>query len=74
MPMPKPPCGTDAVAAQVEVPLEGLLRQVVLLDALQQQVVVAEALAAADDLAVALRARARPRTSATSGRCGSGFM
>ena len=42
-----------AVAAQVEVPLERLLRQVVLLDPLQQQIVVVEALAAADDLAVA---------------------
>ena len=30
-----------AVAAQVEVPLEGLLRQLVLLDPLQQQVEVA---------------------------------
>jgi hypothetical protein len=44
-----------AVAAQVEVPLEGLLRQLVLLDALEQQVEVVEALAAADDLAVAFR-------------------
>ena len=42
-----------AVAAQVEVPLERLLRQLVLLDALQQQVEIVEALAAADDLAVA---------------------
>ena len=74
MPMPKPPCGTDAVAAQVEVPLEGLLRQLVLLDALQQQVVVVEALAAADDLAVALGREHVARTSATSGRAGSGFM
>ena len=39
MPMPKPPCGTRAEAAQVEIPLEGFLRQVVLLDALHQQVV-----------------------------------
>ena len=54
MPMPNPPCGTRAVAAQVEVPLERLLRQLVLLDALQQQVEVVQALAAADDLAVAL--------------------
>ena len=44
-----------AEAAQVEVPLERLLRQAVLLDPLQQQVVVGDALAAADDLAVALR-------------------
>ena len=54
MPMPKPPCGTDAEAAQIEIPLERFRRQVVLLDALHQQVVVVEALAAADDLAVAL--------------------
>ena len=40
-----------AVAAQVEVPVEELLRQVVLLDALDQHVEVVLALAAADDLA-----------------------
>ena len=42
-----------AVAAQVEVPLEGVERQVVLFDALLQQVVGVDALRAADDLAVA---------------------
>src|SRR5690606_1476941 len=46
--------GDAAPAAQVEVPLEGLARQVVGLEALQQGVEVALALAAADDLAVAL--------------------
>ncbi len=44
-----------AIAAQVEVPLEGLGRQLVLLDPSQEQIVVRDALAAADDLAVALR-------------------
>ena len=42
-----------AEAAQVEVPLEGLLRQVVLADAGQQQVQVVFPLGAAHDLAVA---------------------
>ena len=44
-----------AEAAQVEIPLERFLRQVVFLDALQQQIEIVEALAAADDLAVAFR-------------------
>ena len=44
-----------AVPAEIEVPLERLPRQLVLLDALHQQVVVVEPLAAADDLAVAFR-------------------
>ena len=54
MPMPKPACGNGAVPPQVEVPAERLLGQVVLVDALQQQVVVGEALSPAHDLAVAL--------------------
>ena len=54
MPMPKPEWGTAAVAAQVEVPLVGLARQVVLVEPLLQQRQVVDALAAADDLAVAL--------------------
>ena len=47
-----------AVAAQVLVPLEGLLRQALLLDAARQQLERGHALAAADDLAVALRGQA----------------
>src|SRR6476660_6733922 len=43
-----------AVPAQIEVPLERFLRKLVLLDAAEQQDVVVDALAAADDLAVAL--------------------
>ena len=42
-----------AVLADVEVPLEGLDRQPVLLDSLQQQIMVVDALPAADDLAIA---------------------
>jgi len=37
MPMPKPECGTLAVAAQVEIPLEGFLGQLVLLNPRVQQ-------------------------------------
>src|SRR5689334_2472652 len=44
-----------AVSAEIEIPLERLLRQIVLLDALQQEVEIREAFAAADDLAVAFR-------------------
>ena len=62
-----------AVAAQVEVPLERLLRQLVLLDALQQQVEVVHALAAADDLAVAL-GRQHVDAQRELGSLGSGFM
>ena len=47
-----------AVAPQVQVPLEGFLRQIVFAQALNQQIVVVDALAAADDFAVALLARA----------------
>ena len=52
-----------AEAAQVEIPLERFARQLVLLDALQQQVVVLEALAAADDFAVAFGRQDVARTS-----------
>ena len=44
-----------AVLAQIQVPLEGVFRQFVLVDALQQFGVVAHALRSADDFAVALR-------------------
>src|SRR5712692_5920111 len=44
-----------AEAAQIEVPLEGFFGQVVLVQALQEQIVIVNALAAADDFAVALR-------------------
>jgi hypothetical protein len=50
--------GDGAVFAQVEVPLEGGERKVVVFDALLEQVVAVDALGAADDLAVALGARA----------------
>ena len=54
MPMPKPAWGTRAISAQVEIPLEGFHRQLVLLDAALQQLVARHALRAADDFAVAL--------------------
>ena len=43
-----------AVAAEVEVPLEGFEREVVVEDALAEEVVGVDALRASDDLAVAL--------------------
>ena len=43
-----------AESAQVEIPLVGFARQLVLVDAGEQQLVVVDALAAADDLAVSL--------------------
>src|SRR6185503_20342344 len=43
-----------SVSPEVQIPLERLLRKVVLFDALQQQIEVGEAFTAADDLAVAL--------------------
>src|SRR5215472_19370875 len=42
------------VAAQVEIPLEGFFRKVVCTEPLDEQVVIVDALAAADDFAVAL--------------------
>src|SRR5262249_22635044 len=42
-----------AVASQVQVPLKGLLGQVVLAESLDQQIVVGDPFAAADDLTVA---------------------
>ena len=51
--MPNPACGTDAVPAQIEIPVERLTRQVVFFQALQQQIQIVDALAAADDFAVA---------------------
>src|SRR5664280_3059136 len=44
-----------AELAQVEIPLEGLFRQFVLVNALQQQIVGPNALRAADDFPVTLR-------------------
>src|ERR1700734_1218086 len=46
--------GDAAVFAQVEVPLEGVEREVVLFDAGFEEVVAVDALGAADDFAVAL--------------------
>src|SRR5512136_136988 len=51
---PKAAVRYAAVAAQVNVPAESVFGQMVAMDALQQQVGVADALAAADDPAVAL--------------------
>src|SRR5580692_7146924 len=45
--------GDAAVAAEVEIPLERFLRQFVLVQTLQKQIVVMDTLAAADDFAVA---------------------
>jgi len=42
-----------AVLAQVKIPLEGFFRQIVLVDALQQQFMRGHALLSADDFAVA---------------------
>ena len=53
MPMPKPAVRHRAVLAQIDVPVERFPRQLVLFDALQQQIVIVNALAAADDFAVA---------------------
>ena len=54
-PHAEPAVGHRAVAAEVEIPLEGLLRQLVLLDPLEQEIEIGQPLAAADDLAVAFR-------------------
>ena len=63
-----------AVAAQIEIPLERFLRQVVLLDPLQQQIEIGEALAAADDLAVAFGRQHVDARAPAPARSGSGFM
>src|SRR5258708_765754 len=47
--------GNAAVAAQVQIPLERLYRQVVLFQSLNKQIIVVDTLAAADNLAIALR-------------------
>ena len=44
-----------AEAAEIQVPLERLFRQLVLFDAGDEQIVIVDALAAANDLAVAFR-------------------
>src|ERR1700683_853689 len=54
-PEPKPRVGHAAVTAQVEIPLKCFLRQVVLAKAFNQRVIVCQALAAADNFAVAFR-------------------
>ena len=52
-PRPKPGMRDAAVAAQVEIPLEWLLGQLVFVEALNQQVVIVNALAATDNFAIA---------------------
>src|SRR2546423_8685744 len=42
-----------AVAAQIQVPLKGIFREVVFAQALDQQIIIVNALTAADDFAVA---------------------
>jgi len=54
MPIAEAGVGDGAVAAEVEVPLEGGEGEVVIGDALGEEVVGVDALGAADDLAVAL--------------------
>ena len=54
MPMPKPPCGTVPKLPQVDIPFERFARKMVLFQALFEQPEVVNALAAADDFAVAL--------------------
>ncbi len=52
-PMPKPACGTLPNLREIEIPVERFLRQMVFLQALPQQIQIVNALAAADDFAVA---------------------
>src|SRR5260370_18460564 len=47
--------GNAAVAAQVQIPLERLYRQVILFQSFNKQIIVVDTLAAADNLAIALR-------------------
>ena len=53
MPMPKPACGTVPYLRRSMIPVEGFARQIVFFEALQQQIEIVNALAAADDFAVA---------------------
>src|SRR5215471_142838 len=62
------------VAAQVLVPLERRLRQAVLVDAPRQQIEARHALAAADDLAVALGGEAVARQDRKSTRLNSSHV
>src|SRR5260370_577735 len=51
----KPTVRNAAVFAQIQIPLERVFRQAVFANALQQMIVVTDALRAADDLAIPLR-------------------
>ncbi len=51
---PESAVGDGAVFAEFQIPFEGLFRQSLIVDALEQQVVIADALRAAADFAVAL--------------------
>src|ERR1700680_2204311 len=46
-----------AIAAQVQIPLEGFLRQFLFSQSLDEELIAGDALAAADDLAVAFRSQ-----------------
>src|SRR5579864_8386804 len=52
---PKPGMRDAAIFAQIQVPLESRFRQPVITDALEQQVVIADALGAANDLSISFR-------------------
>ncbi len=74
MPMPKPRVRNGAIAAQVEVPLKGLARKIRLFHALHQQVVIRQALAAADDFAVAFGRQHVDAQGELRGVRGPGFI
>src|SRR5437660_3800924 len=62
-----------AVAPKIEIPLERFFGQVVFAQAPQEQIVIVDALAAADDFAVTFRSD-HVEGEASSGRCASGCM
>jgi len=61
IPMPKPEWGTLAVSAQVEIPLEGFLGEVVLLDAGVEELITETRWEASDDLSISPRVRGHRR-------------
>ena len=71
---PEAAVGHAAVAPQVQVPLQGLLGQVMLLNAGQQGVQVVDALGAPDNLAIALRGQHIHAEGQALGSSGSGSI
>jgi len=72
-PRPKPRAARRHIC-EVEIPAKGLFRQIVLAQALEEQIIIRDALASADDFAVPFWGASMSKPRARSARSGLGCM